>query len=61
MEKDQSIKKEIQDLDERYEKGDRELISDIQKTASIVLESITASLEKLGALYFRCNPYSEWI
>ncbi len=48
MEKDQSIKKEIQELDERYERGDRELISDIQKTASIVLESITASLEKLG-------------
>ncbi|MCL4453784.1 arginine--tRNA ligase [Ferroplasma sp.] len=48
MEKDPSIKKEIQELDERYERGDRELISNIQKTAAIVLESITATLEKLG-------------
>lgn len=48
MEKDQDIKKEIQELDERYEKGDRELISNIQKTASIVLDSIKGSLEKLG-------------
>jgi arginyl-tRNA synthetase len=48
MEKDPDIKKEVQELDGRYEKGDRELISNIQKTAAIVLESITASLEKLG-------------
>ena len=48
MEKDENIKNEIQELDERYERGDRELIADIQKTASIVLESITESLEKLG-------------
>ncbi len=48
MEKDPSIKKEIQELDERYERGDRELIGNIQKTAAIVLESITATLEKLG-------------
>jgi arginyl-tRNA synthetase len=48
LEKDPEIKKEIQNLDERYESGDQKLISEIQKTASIVLESITNSLEKLG-------------
>ena len=48
IEKDPDIKKEVQALDERYENGDSQLIKEIQKTASIVLQSITDSLEKLG-------------
>ncbi|WP_337860351.1 arginine--tRNA ligase [Ferroplasma sp.] len=48
IEKDPDIKKEVQALDERYENGDRDLIKKIQDTASIVLKSITDSLEKLG-------------
>jgi arginyl-tRNA synthetase len=48
IESDPDIKKEVQALDERYENGDRQLIKEIQNTASIVLKSITDTLEKLG-------------
>ncbi len=47
IEKDPEIRKEIQDIDEKYEKGDKKLIEQIQKTASIVLNSIKESLLKL--------------
>ncbi|MEM0139048.1 MAG: arginine--tRNA ligase [Ferroplasma sp.] len=45
--KDPEIGREVQKLDEQYENGDRELISKIQKTASIVLDSIKDTLAKL--------------
>jgi arginyl-tRNA synthetase len=48
IDKDPDIKKEVQELDEKYETGDTALIKEIQNTASIVLKSITDSLEKLG-------------
>ncbi len=48
IDKDPDIRKEVQELDEKYENGDTGLIKEIQNTASIVLKSITDSLEKLG-------------
>jgi len=48
IDKDPDIRKEVQELDEKYEAGDTGLIKEIQNTASIVLKSITDSLEKLG-------------
>jgi len=48
IDKDPDIRKEVQELDEKYEAGDAGLIKEIQNTASIVLKSITDSLEKLG-------------
>ncbi|WP_276922867.1 arginine--tRNA ligase [Ferroplasma acidiphilum] len=48
IDSDPDIKREVQELDEKYEAGDNELIKEIQNTASIVLKSITDSLAKLG-------------
>ena len=48
IDSDSDIKREVQELDEKYEAGDNELIKEIQNTASIVLKSITDSLAKLG-------------
>ncbi len=48
IDSDPDIKREVQELDEKYETGDNELIKEIQNTASIVLKSITDSLAKLG-------------
>ncbi len=45
---DHSIDEEIKQLDERYENGDKELITSIQEVASIVLDSIKSSLKKIG-------------
>ncbi len=46
-EKNSGINKEIEALAEKYERGDKELINNIQNTASVVLESIKKSLKKL--------------
>ena len=48
METNKSIENEIEALAERYEKGDKELIDNIQHVASIVLDSVKASLKKIG-------------
>ncbi len=48
MDADHGIEKEIEQLDERYENGDKDLIASIQEVASIVLDSIKSSLKKLG-------------
>ncbi len=46
-EENPEINKEIELLGEQYERGDDELIHNIQKTASVILDSIKKSLKKL--------------
>ncbi len=58
---EQKSEREVEDLMERYERGDGELIKNVREIASVVLESIIKDLEKLDIKFDEFTWESEFI